>query len=247
MFFFLQACSSIAVTGKFESLNLTDSSVINSIDEVNDDDDTDSDLNMFSMDSVNFEDSYLNLFKSPEELVYEKLTKKQNLRGFINVVCLEEQSDSESDNSVGRYEKIETILECGSKPKIVDFVPLDDNDTKNVFDKQSVSIESIKPLSNQACSSKSIVGTTALPNSDGATSTIATPGTTSDPNITIEPTLEAEDSTIPNTNAESFKTAKTFFQRLEYNNNNNNNNINNTINTNNNNVDVVANKNPVPD
>lgn len=143
--------SSIAVAGKFESLNLTASSE-NSIEKI----DRESDLNLFPPESPSIDESYLNLFKSPEDVFYENIARKRKLKpGVINVVCLEENSDSESDDVGNRYEKIENITECDSKPKIIDFLPLDDDFTKPVFDKIT-SMEPNKRSSEQGSSSNSV-------------------------------------------------------------------------------------------
>lgn len=112
--------SSIAIAGKFESLNLTQS--CNSNTECTE---SNSDLDFFKIDSPDADDSYLNLFKSPEDLLFENIVKKPNLKGLINVVCVEDQTDNESEN----FDNL----------KVIDFVPLDDDVTLPVFDSSCAS------------------------------------------------------------------------------------------------------------
>lgn len=140
------------MAGKFESLNLTASSE-NSLEKIT----TDSDLNLFPIEFPSLEDSYLNLFKSPEETFFENAVKKRKMRPFINVVCLENSDDSDDNGT--RYGKIEHILECNSKPKIIDFVPLDDDYTKPVFDKKT-NDEANKNVSEAGSSSNSVEDST---------------------------------------------------------------------------------------
>lgn len=163
-------------------MNLTESSD-NTIENV----DTESDLNLFTTDSPSLDESYLNLFKSPEDVFYENVGKKRNLRGFINVVCVEEESDNESDDIDSRYEKMESILESDSRPKIMDFVPLDDDATEPVFDKKD-SVRTIRGSSEQGSSTNSV--TDPAPNKE-------------------------EISNFKTANPESFKLAKHFFEQLE--------------------------------
>lgn len=169
--------SSIAVAGKFECLNLTASSD-DTIEKI----DTDSNLNLFNVESPSVDESYLNLFRSPEDTFYENISKKRNLKGFINVVCIEDQSDS------GSAEKVEEMLRHDSKPKIIDFVPLDDDVTEPVFDK---SVRSMRDSSEQGSSSNSVLD---------------------DALIKQELTNSHTNSPV------SFRTAKQFFEELHLNN-----------------------------
>lgn len=121
--------SSIAVAGKFEQMDITKHSddveeIITTSNE--------SHLNLFNLETPSYDASYLSLFKSPEERIYENITGTQRPhKGYFNISYVGEASDTESCEEINKG-----ILgdESGSKPKIIDFVPLDDG-TKPMFNK----------------------------------------------------------------------------------------------------------------
>lgn len=133
--------SSIKVSRTFECLNLTAS--LGNIEEIK----RNSDVNVFNLKSISFDESYLNLFKSPEDFFYDNVMQKR-LKPCIHIVRLEEQSDDESDYFDGADEQSKGVLESESTQKILDFVPLDEA-TKPVFNKTELidSDESIKEQS----------------------------------------------------------------------------------------------------
>ncbi|XP_018568252.1 uncharacterized protein LOC108908637 isoform X2 [Anoplophora glabripennis] len=123
--------SSIAVAGKFEELDITK--------HADDSDETttnnESRLNLFHLETYSYDESYLSLFKSPEDKIYEDISGvKKPQKGYFNIAYLGEVSDSESCEEMSRIAEGKILEGNRSKPKIIDFVPLDDG-TKPVFKK----------------------------------------------------------------------------------------------------------------
>ncbi|KAG5888907.1 hypothetical protein JTB14_006050 [Gonioctena quinquepunctata] len=127
--------STIDVAGKQEQLDLSKSfqSDVIELSQNNP-----SNLNLFHLESPSFDDSYLSFFKSPEEKAMEEFSRKDSKKGYQNITYLGEISDSESLEDTGA-DKLEKHFLCGagSKPKIIDFVPLD-GETKPVFEKNDL-------------------------------------------------------------------------------------------------------------
>lgn len=150
IFFFIQAessFSSIAVAGKFEQLDITkhtdDAEEITATSN-------ESHLNLFHLETPSYDESYISLFKSAEERLYENITgKRKPQKGYLNINYLGEASDSESCEEINRsITEDKTLMEDNSKPKIIDFVPLDDA-TKPVFNKDILSEPNYETLERE--------------------------------------------------------------------------------------------------
>nr|XP_023011898.1 uncharacterized protein LOC111502138 isoform X1 [Leptinotarsa decemlineata]XP_023011899.1 uncharacterized protein LOC111502138 isoform X2 [Leptinotarsa decemlineata] len=126
--------STIEIAGKSEQLDITKPSEKDVEDTFVE---NVSDVNLFNMEAPSFDESYLKLFKTPEDLAMEQFSGKKSRKGYLNITYLGEVSDSESFDEVESAEK-KFIYGTDSKPKIVDFVPLDEG-TKPVFEKEHYS------------------------------------------------------------------------------------------------------------
>lgn len=134
--------STIAVAGKSEQLDITKTA--DNIEEITGS--NESHLNLFHLETPSYDESYLNLFKSPEEKMYEDMSgAKRPLKGYLNFTYLGEASDSESCEEISRnlIEEEKPLEETESKPKIIDFVPLDEA-TKPVFKKENVTYDTLE-------------------------------------------------------------------------------------------------------
>ncbi|KAJ8958035.1 hypothetical protein NQ318_002041 [Aromia moschata] len=140
--------SAIAVAGKFEQLDITKRSD-NDLEEM--DNNNQSKLNLFQIETPSYDESYLNLFKQPEDKVYEDITgQKKPQRGVFNIAYLGEASDNDSfeDFLNSRSHNIHIPGIDKSKPKIIDFVPLDDA-TKPVFKKNTLNVPDYDTLERE--------------------------------------------------------------------------------------------------